>query len=531
MQDSTAGSLLIDLNHILLFLALASPIVLLARVARQSPRPVGWTTAALLVLGGTGLSWLLIPGRAGFAGGALWGALLFLPSLAEKKIRLLVLEKRYGRARQLALVRRFLHPWDDSPYRSALLRSLEDAGAGRWSAALDRLARERSERTPAGRCAIAFTHALTGNWPGLVEWCRRDLRVAHDPAITRLYLRALGETGALDDLAWAVAARRQTSEPAPTISPARAEEFLYLFAFTGRVEAVVRLGQGPLRRWPEAEREFWIATAELAAGQNDAATTRLTRLQGAPGDALLARAIERRQFQARAPQPLRFSAASEKLIDRLRAETPGLQAETRSRKRSQRGTPAVWALILLNVAMFALEMLLGGATNGDTLHLLGALEPDAVLVRHEYWRLLTALFLHYGFLHILFNMYALYLLGPAVERTIGSGKFLWGYLLSGLGSGAAVVCLRVFSLTKADQLVGASGCVMGVIGISAGLLLHQRTSAWAGRRLRYIVAIVAFQTVFDLFTPQVSLAAHLSGFVTGLVVGAILAARRAPVPR
>ena len=193
-----------------------------------------------------------------------------------------------------------------------------------------------------------------------------------------------------------------------------------------------------------------------------------------------------------------------------------------------RGAPAVWALILLNVAMFGAEIMLGGATNTRTLHQLGALEPDSVIVGHEYWRLLTALFLHYGVLHISFNLYALYLLGPDLERMIGSFKFTISYLIAGLGSSAGVVLLSALKLTQADQLVGASGCVMGVIGVSAGLLLRHRQSPLAGRRLRNIIIIVALQTAFDLSTPQVSLSAHLSGFVTGVVVGVVLASATAP---
>jgi rhomboid protease GluP len=181
---------------------------------------------------------------------------------------------------------------------------------------------------------------------------------------------------------------------------------------------------------------------------------------------------------------------------------------------------------VLNLAMFGVELVLGGSTNGQTLHNLGALEPERVIVRHEYWRLLTALFLHYGALHILFNLYALYLLGPALERIIGSIKFALSYLIAGLGSSAGVVLLRVVGLTNAEQLVGASGCVMGVIGVSAGLLLRNRQTPLAGRRLRNIIVIVALQTAFDLSTPQVSLAAHLSGFITGVGVGTILASTR-----
>jgi rhomboid protease GluP len=106
---------------------------------------------------------------------------------------------------------------------------------------------------------------------------------------------------------------------------------------------------------------------------------------------------------------------------------------------------------------------------------------------------------------------------------IGATKFALSYLLSGLGSSAGVVILWWLGLTKSQMLVGASGCIMGVVGVSAGLLLRHRQSPLAGQQLQSIIAIVAIQTAFDLWSPQVSLAAHLSGFVSGLAIGVVLA--------
>ncbi|MBA2434300.1 MAG: rhomboid family intramembrane serine protease [Chthoniobacterales bacterium] len=180
--------------------------------------------------------------------------------------------------------------------------------------------------------------------------------------------------------------------------------------------------------------------------------------------------------------------------------------------------------------MFGVEMLSGGSTNVLTLQNLGALQPAAVVVRHEYWRLFSALFLHYGPLHLGINLLALYILGPALERTIGAAKFTLSYLLSGLGSSAGVVVFWWLRLTQSNLLVGASGSIMGVIGVSAGLLLRHRQSPLAGRQLQNIVAIVAIQTAFDLWNPQVSLAAHLSGFASGLAIGLVLASLRPRKP-
>jgi hypothetical protein len=100
-------------------------------------------------------------------------------------------------------------------------------------------------------------------------------------------------------------------------------------------------------------------------------------------------------------------------------------------------SPVVRWIIVVNVAVFILELLAGGSTNPVTLHRLGELDTNSVVYRHQYWRLLAALFLHYGPIHIFFNLFALVLLGPALERQIGSVAFAICYLLSGIGSNIA----------------------------------------------------------------------------------------------
>jgi rhomboid protease GluP len=519
---------LIDLNHILLFIAIVSPLILLARIARlRNSRNHGWRIAAVVVLAGCAFSWWFVPSIAGFVGGTFWCLLLLIPSVSERKIDDLLLAQRFDRAQRLALVRRILHPWEDSPHRPSLLGCLALAGCGRLDLALDQLAGEREEPTPAGCFATALTFALTENWPGLVQWCRRDLSVTAHPAVLSLYLRALGETGALDDLVRQLASRRESREPGLTNDLLSRFNLALALAFGGRTNDLARLLACDLQQVPLERRQFWLATAELAAGNRPAALDRLGKLRAETRDAVLQRSIDRRRAQP--PEFPHLSASSETLLTRLLPETIGAR-EAGARSRAS-GTPAVWALILLNVAMFGVELMLGGSTKTQTLQYLGALDPDAVIVRHEYWRLLTALFLHYGALHITINLLGLYLLGPALERMIGSMKFIVSYLLCGLGSSAGVVLLRMLGLTNANLLVGASGCVMGVIGVSAGLLLRHRQSPLAGRQLQTIIAILAIQTAFDLWTPQVSLAAHLSGFLTGVGVGTILASpRRRPAP-
>lgn len=188
-------------------------------------------------------------------------------------------------------------------------------------------------------------------------------------------------------------------------------------------------------------------------------------------------------------------------------------------------SPVVLTLIIANIAVFGLELLSGGSTNELTLHRLGELDTSSVLYRHEYWRLFAALFLHYGPVHIFFNLFALLLLGPPLERQIGGFLFFVCYAISGLGSSIAVVLLTRLRILDPVQLVGASGCIMGVVGTWAGFLLRHRHLPLARQRLRNIFVIVLLQLAFDLVTPRVSMSAHLGGLFTGFFLGLVVPAR------
>jgi membrane associated rhomboid family serine protease len=206
------------------------------------------------------------------------------------------------------------------------------------------------------------------------------------------------------------------------------------------------------------------------------------------------------------------------LRHRVRTAFPQYQ----SRRPTITLSPVVLTLIIINIAVFILELFAGGSTNALTLHRLGELDTQLVIYRHEYWRLIAALFLHYGPIHIFFNLFALLLLGPPLERQIGHVYFAICYLVSGLGSSLVVVWLTILRLLAPFELVGASGCIMGVVGTWAGFLLRYRHLPLARQRLRNIFIIVLMQVAFDLVTPQVSMAAHLGGLLTGFVLGLVV---------
>jgi rhomboid protease GluP len=517
---------MIDLNHILLFIACVSPLVLLAQAWRRGGLNRGWRIAALAVLMVTGISWILKPDMAGFVGAGAWLALMLVPLVGLRKAAELAGQQRYTSARRLARALRFLHPADGLLEQSELLRALEFAQRGDFASALALLAPLRNNHTNVGRQAIAQSFRIRCDWNGLLAWLRGELPpgiMQTDFALQPLYLRALGEIGARDDLLLEFTTNARSMSSAPQHVWLFDASLLAVLAFGGRLQALSNLLQTNLRKLPRDTKEFWLGTGELAAGQTGAGRARLENLRATTRDGLIRTEAAQRLNQANEIAHAPLSPATDALLRRLeQRDRPPTRVFA---SQTARPTPVVLTLIALNIAMFVAELTQGGSTNPLTLHRLGALEFFAVRLGGEYWRLLTSLFLHYGPLHLVFNLYALFIIGPGLEQAIGSIRFGICYLLSGLGSGVGVLLLRLIGLNSAEQLVGASGCVMGLVGVWAGLLLRHRDTPLAGRRLKNILVIVAIQTAFDLSTPQISMAAHMSGLLTGVMLGLILSPR------
>jgi rhomboid protease GluP len=125
------------------------------------------------------------------------------------------------------------------------------------------------------------------------------------------------------------------------------------------------------------------------------------------------------------------------------------------------------------------------------------------------------------------NMLALWVLGPFTEFALGSRRFLLVYLLAGIGSMGVVVALASGPMGE-HMTVGASGCVMGLVGASGALMLRgwlREKALTARRRLTGIFAIVAMQTAFDAVVPHVSMTAHLSGAIIGFLTTIVLSDR------
>ncbi|HEV7755653.1 MAG TPA: rhomboid family intramembrane serine protease [Mycobacteriales bacterium] len=130
----------------------------------------------------------------------------------------------------------------------------------------------------------------------------------------------------------------------------------------------------------------------------------------------------------------------------------------------------------------------------------------------EYYRLLTAGFLHYGLLHLALNMYALWLLGRECERLLGRWRFLALYLLAGVGGATAVYLFAPNTAT-----VGASGSIFGLIG--ALFFFFRRMKA----DVRGLLGLLALNLVITFWVPGISIMGHLGGLAAGAAIGATFA--------
>ena len=167
-----------------------------------------------------------------------------------------------------------------------------------------------------------------------------------------------------------------------------------------------------------------------------------------------------------------------------------------------------YALIAINVVVFGLQWLGGvNAVAGDY-----GMWPVGIAVNGEWWRLITAAFLHGSILHIAFNMYVLYALGPTLERVLGHVRYIVLYLVAALGG---AVASYAFSDMRTVS-VGASGAIFGLMG---ALVV-------AGRRLRYdvtqVLVLLGVNVVIGFISPGTDWRAHLGGLATGAAVAAVM---------
>jgi membrane associated rhomboid family serine protease len=185
-------------------------------------------------------------------------------------------------------------------------------------------------------------------------------------------------------------------------------------------------------------------------------------------------------------------------------------------------------LITVNVVFFLLPLVLGGQSSKatgilsvfsppiDIQFAFGAKQVDAILLLHQYWRLVTAGFLHGGIIHLAFNMYALSILGPMVEEAFGWRKFLFIYTLTD------IVAFGTSTLASSSRIpsLGASGALFGLLGF--GVAFGRFRGGARGRAVSDHLVRMMLPAVIMLFLPGIDNLAHVGGFISGGLLGLVI---------
>lgn len=199
----------------------------------------------------------------------------------------------------------------------------------------------------------------------------------------------------------------------------------------------------------------------------------------------------------------------------------------------RRGTPATTFLIACVFVGLGIEIVTGAWTNPQKLAELGAIIRYDILVENEWWRLLSAMFLHGDgtvkgtILHLAMNLWALFQLGSLYEIMFSTRRFVIIYFASGIVASVASM------LRNAGPSVGASGAIFGILGAFVFSVL--RSPRW---RHEPVARSVVKQCVFWIIAniaitwtiPQIDNAAHIGGLITGLILGAVLPHATPPPP-
>ena len=176
-------------------------------------------------------------------------------------------------------------------------------------------------------------------------------------------------------------------------------------------------------------------------------------------------------------------------------------------------------LIALNVLFFLYLEITGSSEDAYFMYTKGAMFAPAVLEDGEYYRLVTAMFMHFGIRHIMNNMLVLFVIGDNLERALGHIKYLIFYLLCGIGSNW--VSMMAHTTDTMTVSAGASGAIFGVVG---GLIYV--VTANRGRledlNTRQLVIMAFFSLYLGYTSSGVDNIARLSGLVIGVILAIIL---------
>jgi membrane associated rhomboid family serine protease len=197
-------------------------------------------------------------------------------------------------------------------------------------------------------------------------------------------------------------------------------------------------------------------------------------------------------------------------VAQARKSTPRVRSAVRA------NAPGVYAIIGINVAVWAVQVLVPGFTERF-------IDFPPAVADGQWWRLITSMFMHadggsFFLLHILLNCYILYAYGPQVEQLYGTPTFVGMYLTAGLMGNAFSYAFGPFGVPS----LGASGAVFGVVGILLALLVRRRRRPELRNDLSNLLFFVGLNLFFGFTMSGINNWAHIGGLVGGLLLGGLM---------
>lgn len=192
----------------------------------------------------------------------------------------------------------------------------------------------------------------------------------------------------------------------------------------------------------------------------------------------------------------------------------GERESKRVRRRPLRARSVTSTILAMNVGVFVADALLGLVGRQDTLLEAGAMVP-LLVAGGEWWRLLTAIFLHIGLLHLAFNSLALFVFGGLIEEALGSARMVAVYLVSGFAASATSYAFG----SPLVAAVGASGAIFGMLGAWLAYNLRRRSLSLARSNVQSALFLIGINLVFGFTIPGIDNLAHIGGLVSGVAAG------------
>ncbi len=179
-------------------------------------------------------------------------------------------------------------------------------------------------------------------------------------------------------------------------------------------------------------------------------------------------------------------------------------------------TPVTYCLVAINLIVFAVLEIIGDTENGGFMLYKGALNSYMVLHFHQWYRLMTCLFMHFGIEHLANNMLLLFLLGQIFERAVGATRYLGIYLGSGL-TGSFLSFMYQCLMGRNDIIAGASGCIFGLVGGMLVVIAVNR-GKYAGINTKQMLFMALITLYFGFAYAGIDNVGHIGGLTAGILI-------------